>query len=279
MNILLLGTTGYTGPYLTQKLMKAGHHVVTVNRRYPATPSHKDYIVSNLETSSEIIERIIMDEGIDTLVNLVWAGSYGPNRNSRELQESNIPTNMMLAKLASKHEVHFITTGTISEYILKENGEHTTEYGRAKAKLHEDLINFTLNCELKFTYAVLGNVFGGVDLTNRFVINSMSKMMNDEEIKMGTNGEQLFYPLYIDDFTSLMTEIIEEGHTGTLVLTQPALKLKDFLFTMKDTMESNSAVSFGENTELTVKITPSFTPETPLHKAINESYKLLKEAN
>lgn len=278
-NTLIIGTTGYLGPAIIEYMKNEGLTVFTVNRRQPEVTSDGDFIIESIVETPDKLEKIIVKNNITTIVNLAWVGSYGDARFDSKLQMSNLQLTKVLVSLASKYKFHLITTGTISEFIMNNNNEPVSEYAKAKAIIHDYVHQQSKIHEFPYTWAVLGNVFGGHDTTNRFVSNTIEKLTNNETISINTNGEQLFYPLFINDLKRFLSIIIRHELLGERILSDSPIMLKDFVLKSKELINSQSKVNFGEKVELTAKISvdkSTFCPDYSIYEAIKLTRKALE---
>lgn len=278
-NTLIIGTTGYLGPAIIEYMKNEGLTVFTVNRRQPEVTSDGDFIIESIVETPDKLEKIIVKNNITTIVNLAWVGSYGDARFDSKLQMSNLQLTKVLVSLASKYKFHLITTGTISEFIMNNNNEQVSEYAKAKAIIHDYVHQQSKIHEFPYTWAVFGNVFGGHDTTNRFVSNTIEKLTNNETISINTNGEQLFYPLFINDLKRFLSIIIRHELLGERILSDSPIMLKDFVLKSKELINSQSKVNFGEKVELTAKISvdkSTFCPDYSIDEAIKLTRKALE---
>lgn len=275
MKILIIGTTGYLGKPLVEYFKNNKLEVFTLNRRKIENSTPNDYVLVDNEFNFENLNEIIRVNKITHVINLAWIGSYGDLRFSKTEQEKNMKMVEVLAEVIKANGVKLITTGTISEKNVNDDGVPPSEYAIMKDKVHTYL-NLTLG--EKSTWVVLGNVYGGIDNTNRFVINTLGKLVNNEDITINTNGTQLFNPLYISDFTSFMLQILLEDLSGEVILTAPPIELRDFIYTAKEVLNSESNVKFGSKKEYMPKITSShkiLKSRFPLEWTIREASKFV----
>lgn len=279
-NTLIIGTTGYLGPAIVNYMMAEGLPVFTVNRREPEVLSCGDFVISDIVATPEELESIIILNNITTVLNLAWIGSYGDSRFDAKLQRSNMNLTKVLVTLAAKYKFHLITTGTVSETILNDKLEPVSEYAKAKLFIHNYIRTEADANDFDYTWATLGNVFGGNDRTNRFVSFALNKLTNNESISINTDGNQLFYPLFISDLSRFLSLIIRRKMTGELVLSDNPLTLKEFIEKSKEVLGSDSAIKFGEAKESTVQLElndKAFKPDYNIEEAIALSQKALEE--
>ena len=134
--VLLFGSTGYLGPKLTETLISDGLNVYTVNRSTPTIKTIKDLTFPDFTQEYSSLVNLIKEEGIDTIVNLTWKGSYGDERFDRELQLSNLKNVEFLIKLSKDLNLGLINFGTVSQLITAADGTTpVSEYGNAKREV------------------------------------------------------------------------------------------------------------------------------------------------
>lgn len=248
--VLLFGSTGYLGPKLTETLISDGLNVYTVNRSTPTIKTIKDLTFPDFTQEYNSLVNLIKEEGIDTIVNLTWKGSYGDDRFDRELQLSNLKNVEFLIKLSKDLNLGLINFGTVSQLITAADGTTpVSEYGNAKREVSRLLARTFTNAsgnKEQSLEIILGNVYGGEDLTNRFVSMTLSKLANDEPLSINSNGEQDFYPTFIKDFTETVSSLIRKGESGVYLLSREVIPMKEFLITAKKVLNSKSVITFGK---------------------------------
>ena len=278
-NVLLIGTTGYLGPKLTKQLLNDGVNVYTINRREPELKATKDFVMRDFTNEKALIEDILTRYSITTLVNLAWVGSYGKARFDKDIQMSNYTTATFLVDLLKNKDIHFINFGTISERIRNEKGEVVSEYGAAKREVTKMLCRAYKTDYKNLAQVTLGNVFGGEDKTNRFVSMILSRLMKNEDISVFSDGEQNFYPVFVNDFSSALSRIIRHKKYGGIILSGEVISMKEFLDTAKSALKSTSEITYGavhEDTPAPFSI-DDLKPDFYLSEAIQLTAEKLKE--
>lgn len=278
-NVLLIGTTGYLGPKLTKQLLNDGVNVYTINRREPELKATKDFVMRDFTNEKALIEDILTKYSITTLVNLAWVGSYGKARFDKDIQMSNYTTATFLVDLLKNKDIHFINFGTISERIRNEKGEVVSEYGAAKREVTKMLCRAYKTDYKNLAQVTLGNVFGGEDKTNRFVSMILSRLMKNEDISVFSDGEQNFYPVFVNDFSSALSRIIRHKKYGGIILSGEVISMKEFLDTAKSALKSTSEITYGavhEDTPAPFSI-DDLKPDFYLSEAIQLTAEKLKE--
>ena len=125
----------------------------------------------------------------------------------------------------------------------------------------------------------LGNVFGGEDKTNRFVSMILSRLMKNEDISVFSDGEQNFYPVFVNDFSSALSRIIRHKKYGGIILSGEVISMKEFLDTAKSALKSTSEITYGavhEDTPAPFSI-DDLKPDFYLSEAIQLTAEKLKE--
>lgn len=278
-NVLLIGTTGYLGPKLTKQLLNDGVNVYTINRREPELKATKDFVMRDFTNEKALIEDILTSYSITTLVNLAWVGSYGKARFDKDIQMSNYTTATFLVDLLKNKDIHFINFGTISERIRNEKGEVVSEYGAAKREVTKMLCRAYKTDYKNLAQVTLGNVFGGEDKTNRFVSMILSRLMKNEDISVFSDGEQNFYPVFVNDFSSALSRIIRHKKYGDIILSGEVISMKEFLDTAKSALKSTSEITYGTVHEDTPApfLMDDLKPDFYLSEAIQLTAEKLKE--
>ena len=154
MRILVLGSTGYLGSNIVQRLLGDGHHVICVVRptsdcsRLDASNENCELILSNMDQ----IEHTLREQDVDWIINAVC--TYNPNASLYgDMLDSNIIFPLSVLNLSIKYHVkNYMTIGTglPDDFNVYSFTKHEfAEFGRFLSE--KDYINF-LNLKLEMFY-------------------------------------------------------------------------------------------------------------------------------
>lgn len=153
MHIAITGSTGFIGRYVVAALQRQGHSLIEILRpeRRKGTESRCVADFGLALPPHDAFERL---GSPDALVHLAWDGL--PNYASSHHVQVEFPLHLnFMATLADQGLVRFVVAGTCFEYGMKEGKVlesdpivPVTEYARAKALLHQNLLQRAPDAEI-----------------------------------------------------------------------------------------------------------------------------------
>lgn len=257
----ITGATGMIGSQLVRELLAKGAKVTVLSMDDPvgnqSLPTHENLnvIISDLSKLEEVGETLEKD--YDAFFHLGWAGTYGGARNNMELQNRNVLWSVQAAKMAKKIGCQvFLGAGSQAEYGRVPDGQKITGYlpafpemGYGIAKLCAGQMTRILCKELgiRHEWVRILSVFGPWDGNGTMVSSGIRKLLKGERPQY-TAGEQMWDFLYSKDAARALIAVAENGKDGKVypVGSGEAKPLKDFILTIRDTVDPKAEIGLGE---------------------------------
>lgn len=156
--------------------------------------------------------------------HLAWAGTFGEERNNRELQDKNIAYAMDAVRLAKRLGCNkFVGVGSQAEYRriegtvatgrkLSEDAvcEPYTEYGRAKYEAGIKSGKLAKELGMEHAWVRVFSVYGPYDGANTMISMAIRRLGNHETIDL-TAGIQIWDYLFSEDAAKALCLIGEKG--------------------------------------------------------------------
>lgn len=258
--VIITGANGFIGKNLVRELAAKSIKVYAVVKDITSDISEINNIINveiiycNLVNILELKQKI-SDRDIDVFYHLAWAGTSGNTRADYELQLINARASCDSVKVASNMRIKkFILAGSILEYecqkYISQDFSHyelSHIYSVAKLTAHYMTKILAYNLGLEFVCATISNVYGVGEISQRLINTTIIKLMKKEKTSF-TEGNQLYDFIYIDDAIRAL-ELI--GESGTPFKTyyvgnKRPKSLKEFLIKIKDYIDKNIELGFGE---------------------------------
>lgn len=257
---IVTGANGFIGTSLLKVMSDAGIQTFAVVR---SKASKIDKIIDlpnvnivycemdNIEQLSEMIP----DRDIDVCIHLAWEGASGDARADYTLQLKNVEYALKLVDTVAEMGVkRYVGAGTLAEKDVL--NYHPTDgatpnavsiYGIAKMTTH-----FMTKAEcskqgIEHCWCYLSNTYGVGNTTNNFVNMASKKMLNGERAAF-TAGEQTYDFVYITDTVRALWAVAESGKKNTAYYlgSTKQRKLKEYIKTIRDTIDPNTELFLGE---------------------------------
>lgn len=194
LNIAITGAFSYSGKYITQKLLEAGHNVITLtgnpDRPSPFGDRVKAYPF-NFDDPEQLTSTL---RGIDTLINTYWV-RFDHNETTFLRAVSNVRTLFRCAKQAGVRRIVHIS-------ITKPDSQSKLPYFWGKAIMEEDLVGSGVS------YAILRPtvIFGKEDI----LINNIAWFLRRFPLfTLPGDGEYRLQPIYVEDLAKLTADQVE----------------------------------------------------------------------
>lgn len=187
MKHAVTGAFGYTGSYITRRLLAAGEDVITLTNT-PRKPDSPDIPAYPLPFDDALVDAL---RGVDVLHNTYWVRFNHRNFTHHAAVENTLRLLDAAKRAGVKRIVHVSITNPDENSPL--------EYFRGKGRLERALR------ESGLSYAILrpAVLFGGRDI----LINNIAWVLRHLPI-FGVFGDGTYrlQPIYVDDFAALAVE-------------------------------------------------------------------------
>lgn len=243
MRVVILGSTGYIGCRLAEKL-SGRHEVICLKLKDdPATSLNG---IRDRVSIVDIDDFLVSQDDIDCLINL--ACRYQKNGFSDyEVFDSNLIAPMkVFSKALELNASRFITIDTALPADVN-------VYSLAKKKFSEILRWYAerMNAEeqkISIVNVLLENYYGEDEPENRFIPDLLRKLRNNEEILL-TEGDQKRDWIYAKDVINALADLTDkEGLPGYLDLPLGSgenVEIRELITYLKEITHSESVLKFG----------------------------------
>ena len=228
LNITVTGALGYSGRWIAQELIDAGHHVKTItNSLHKPNPFGNQIVIEpfNFNQPEKLTDSL---KGSDVLVNTYWVRFNHNQFNHSEAVENT----KILFDCAKKAGVKRIIHVSITNPSL----DSELEYFKGKAELELYL------SQLGIPHSIIrpAVLFGHGDI----LINNIAWMVRHLPI-MGVfgKGDYKMQPIHVEDFAKcITTECSEEGNRTINAIGQESYTYKELVYKMMDIFNTKKPV-------------------------------------
>lgn len=260
MKFLITGANGFVGSHLLKTLSDNSEQIIAVIR----SENDKIDIIKDIPNVNIVyceldeidkLPQLIDDKEIDCCIHLAWEGANGPARANTDIQLKNIKRTLQLCKSLSEIGVRrFVGIGTLAEkdvanYIPTDGATPNPVSCYGTAKLATQYMSKAVCTELQIDHiwCQLSNLYGVGDSTNNF-INFASKLMLSGGHPAFTPGEQMYDFVYITDIANGIYRAAKYGkkNTAYYIGSGHQQKLKEYIFTIRDTIDPDIELFLGE---------------------------------
>lgn len=185
------GAFGYSGKYIAQRLLDAGHEVITLtNSGHKADPFNGQVAVHpfNFKNPSQLIDSL---RGVDVLYNTYWV-RFNHKTFTHDMAVANTKILFDAARQAGVRKIVHVS-------ITNPDAKSHLEYFSGKGELEEALINSGVS------YSILRPtvLFGKEDI----LINNIAWMLRRFPMfGVFGDGQYRLQPIYVDDLAKLAVE-------------------------------------------------------------------------
>lgn len=257
---IVAGGAGFVGSAVVRELISRGVDVTVVVR--PGFDRNRNGRLNGLNITlveCDIAEihtllRKLKSRNYDVWYQFAWDGLFGEPLLDYTTQIANIKYVMDAIVAAKKLGCErFIGAGSISQYELR-----TIEGQINKNDKHRVYKTAKLACEymgrsvasqqgIKFFWPIITNIFGEGEESPR-LINSMIKDLLAGKRKALSEGNQIYDFIHISDAARAFADIGERGieFHRYVIASGAARPLKEFLLELRDIINPNAELGFGE---------------------------------
>lgn len=243
---VITGANGFLGSALVQRLMfQEGVEVWAVVR--PGAKRTERiwgaHIVECALDRMHTLADMLPHGDYDAFYHFAWAGTSGKERSDYALQFENA-RHSCDALIAAKRIgcKKFVFAGSIMAYEQKKR-----VYATAKLCAQCMLKALAGRMDIAFVEAIISNVYGAGEYSQRFVVSTIKKLLKGEHVPF-TSGEQMYDFLYITDAAEALSILGESGEHGQsyYVGHEEPKQLKAFLRQMADSVSPGMPLALGE---------------------------------
>jgi nucleoside-diphosphate-sugar epimerase len=260
-NAIVVGGAGFIGSAVVRELVHQDVSVTVVVRPgfFEKNINHRldDLNVRIVEcdiTKIMEIKTIITDRGFDAYYHFAWDGLFGDSLLDYSCQIMNIKWVMDAIVTASELGCkRFIGSGTIAQYELRSiegqinQNDKMKFYKTAKIACEYMGRNVAVGHGIQFFWPIITNVYGEGEISPRLINTLIRKLLAGERQAL-SEGNQIYDFIHISDAAHAFYLIGEKGQEfRTYVIgSGRARPLKDFLCTLRDVINPNIELGFGE---------------------------------
>ena len=242
MNIILLGSTGYLGAKLVQRLLRHRHTIYALVRK---TSNIEALLESGLmkENIWEIdkLSMLVLQNSIDLVINCACCYEKA-GIEPEQVWEANysVPLNTILKCVGhGVGKIITIDTGLPNDFNF---------YSKSKAQLADFLRWYACKTDIHVQNILLENFYGEDEPLNRFLPSVINKLKMNQEILL-TEGTQRRDFIYIEDVLSAIEFLIDhkitENYEDIPLGTGEGPMVREVIQYLSDITGSSSRLIFG----------------------------------
>lgn len=225
MKVLVTGANGLIGPYACQKLVHAGHDVITCGRSVPEDGALPGHHISGDLLDADFRKQLIESEHPDGLIHLAWQTKHGHFWNAPDNPDWRIASIDLLDRFHDRGGKRAVLAGSCAEYDwqgiapgqkLAEDAPcnpHTL-YGQEKLKLAQHCLE--VNSQgASIAWGRLFLLCGPKEAPARFVPAITRALLAGETAKM-SSGKQIRDFMHVADAGAAFAKLIDHPFTGVI---------------------------------------------------------------
>lgn len=257
--VIVTGANGFIGTALCKELSMQETEIIAIVKNEEENISN----IINLPRLKVVycdfsefknLSSYIPDRDVDIIYHFAWVGTAGMLRGDIDTQIKNIQYTCDTVKACSEMNCkRIVFASSIMEYEIEALMSTDITPGintlYSSAKIAADYMARTMAGYLGIDYirAVISNVYGPGELNPRFININLRKLLSGEHCAF-SSGEQIYDFIYITDAAKAFVAIAEKGKNNKTyyIGSQNPKPLKDFLFMMRDQVDSGLKIGLGE---------------------------------
>lgn len=255
--VLVSGANGFIGKTLVEALLKKKYEVVALDIRFDKHLLNNKSIkcISVLNKDFKDLKKEIPTMEYDCFFHLAWNATSGAGRADYEVQLNNVKITCDYIKLCSeigcKKVIYASSINEMEtyEYLQSDDIEPTGGYIYGTGKLAGHLMGeiVAMQYGVKFIPVIITNIFGAGEKSARLIYTSIKKLIHKEHCSF-TEGNQTYDFIYITDAIGSIIAISERGKPFNryYIGSGNPRPLRDFLLEMRDIVDPQGTIGFGE---------------------------------
>ena len=256
--VIVTGATGTLGVSLIKNLIKKNIEVLAIlninSKRIENVPkSEKEKIIKYDMKDYDKIENTD-NEKYDVLYHFAWNGTFGKDRDDKNLQDENIKNSVKAVYLAKRFGCEkIIFAGSQAEYGIKKEKlkvdmkmEPITEYGKAKLITCEKTKKLAKELGIIHIWVRILSLYGPYDGENTLVMSLIKNLLEKKEFNL-TKCEQIWDYLYSDDASDFFIKVGETINDDKIYVIGSGDNrlLKDYVEDIKNVVNKNGKLNYG----------------------------------
>ena len=254
----MTGATGTLGVSLIKNLIKKNIEVLAIlninSKRIDNVPkSEKVKIIKYDMKDYDKIENT-KKEIYDVLYHFAWNGTFGKDRDDKNLQDENIKNSVKAVYLAKRFGCEkIIFAGSQAEYGIKKEKlkvdmkmEPITEYGKAKLITCEKTKKLAKELGIIHIWVRILSLYGPYDGEKTLVMSLIKNLLEKKEFNL-TKCEQIWDYLYSDDASDFFIKVAETINDDKIYVigSDDNRLLKDYVEDIKNVVNKNGKLNYG----------------------------------
>lgn len=260
--VIITGATGFIGFGLVEKLCELDIEVWAIVRNYSKTDEklkkfrNVRIIYCDLDNLN-LLQTILTEREFDIFYHFAWQGVSDQAARDIDIQLSNVKYACDAVEIA--HILgckRFIFASSIMEYEVMSLMEtelvpdKRNVYRTAKITAHYLTKIVANNLSMKYNAAIISNVFGKGEVSNRFINSTLRLMLKGERAKF-TEAKQMYDFVYIEDAAEMLMLIGQKGvnNKNYYIGSMQPRRLRDFICEMRECIDPSLELGIGEYKE------------------------------
>lgn len=235
MKILFIGGAGFIGSNLVKRFCKSGSFKVTVIEPETASVMRLDGLQVEIVRVSlanvEVVEQIIANKRIDTVVHLVSTLIPGSGYEDfkRELTDMVFPS-IRIMEYCARFDIKFVyfSSGgtvygnrtTMQPFVETDDMAPISYYGWSKQMMENSILFKNRTEKLRYLIVRPSNPYGhGQNLYGRqgLVAVAIGKILNGQPVEVWGDGSAIRDYIYIDDLAEVFFQLIDNNISNETV--------------------------------------------------------------
>lgn len=258
--VIITGATGFIGYALAQKISSMNTKIWVVVREGSSRIQqlqklkNVEIVYCSLDNYCQL-DSLIAERDFDVFYHFAWQGVSDQDAHNLDVQMANIQYACDAVNAANALSCRrFVFAASIMEYEVMKlmETEHTADmrnvYRTAKLAAHYMTRTLADNLSIHYNAAVISNVYGAGEISDRFVNATLRKMIRGQRTKF-TEAKQLYDFVYIDDAVDMLILIGEQGvkNRNYYIGSMKPRMLKEFIYDMRDCVNKSLELGIGES--------------------------------